>query len=174
MGLLLDIEQSISNAHKRIISDYIEINPGVALSTIAKQINELPEMMTCHTPITVNLLAQLGYSPPIVDAIADDATADEDAIIASDRLSIDILRKQLEFRHFTIQKRIEDIMQQETISGTQLKVIETFLKIDDNVISKLLELMGQESTPILPQAIIITCLRRLGVDEADIKLIELM
>jgi len=161
---------NMTNAHKRIIAELLEQNPRASLEDIAQQLNNMPEMMSCHLEITADILTKLGHParPPIASCEADVA----DASLAHRTLSVELLRKQLERRHAKIQDRIEMLLEEETISQGQLKTVEMLAKIDDGICTKLLDLMNQEATPTLPQAIIITCMRRHGVPDADIQVIE--
>jgi len=173
MGILLtDILSQLTNTHKRIINDLVEQNPSVPLHSIASKLNDMPEMMTCHTEITPDILKQLGYQSGAGEdeSAATEISAQPDE--AHRPLSVEVLRRQLERRHAKIQDRIETLLDDDAISGSQLKTVEMLAKIDDGIYTKLLDIMGQESTPVLPQSIIIACLRRHGVPDEDIQVIE--
>lgn len=175
MGILLtDILSNLTNAHKRIIRDLVEQNPASTLHDLSTKLNNMPEMMTCHTEISVEILQQLGHTEPAAAII--DPDSEKTKVVRTDEvhrtLSVEVLRKQLERRHAKIQARIETLLDEETISSNELKTVDMLAKIDDGICSKLMDLMGQESTPVLPQAIIVACLRRHGVPDEDILTIE--
>jgi len=174
MGMVLsDISNAtqMTNAHKRCISNFVEMNPRLSLAAIAKQLNGLPEMMTCHVSITAAVLKDMGYAEPDISSDAGDDSIQTGGGYIS-QLNIETLRKQLEKRHDKIQARIEMLLDEDSLSSGQLKTVESLAKIDDTICNKLMDLMNQEATPILPQAIIISCMRRHGVPDEDILVIE--
>lgn len=166
-----------SRSHLSILRELIEMNPDAPLASIAEQANGLTALATCPSLITVKILLALGYTEPLL-VIAQRASQETDkgngksnGSAGTGTLTSTTIRLQLEGRHNKIQDRIYTILEGETLTGAQLKVFEALSKIDEKLLTQLLDLMNEESAPLLPMGIIVMCLRQLGVAEEDIDFI---
>lgn len=161
----------ISKAHLRIISETVNINPSASLSDISALLESMPSMLTCAIRITPEVLNKLGYFDP-TPTCDESAESCEAVTVERKRLTSTVIRSQLEVRHEHIQERINALLEREAISANDYKAIQALAQVDDKLVSQILDLMSDESTPLLPQAILIACMTQLGVSEEDIAIIE--
>lgn len=180
---MLDIElNNITTQHKRIIQSIYECNPSATLEQISNLLNEMPEMATCFVDITPDLLKSLGYSHRNGTSHShkngtkskgnDEIVAVTDENEGQKGLTQTQIRAQLERRHTAFERRISEILGEQLITDKQAKALQMLSSIDEKIVSQILDLMQQEAVPLLPQAIIIRCLIKLGVPEPEIDLID--
>jgi hypothetical protein len=183
------IDTEISKVHKQIIADLISANPQSPLTEICEKLDEMIEMANCHIDLTPEVLMALGHHDPgnstleaLLEPLSPIETESAQTPTGSTpigeggapTLSVDILRRQLEGRHANYTNLIDGFLGsgEDSLTDKKLKVVEVLAKLDDKVTQQLLDLMSRESTPLLPLAIIIMCLRKHGVPESEIKIIN--
>lgn len=170
--LNLDLNQ-VTKRHERLIADTYSSNPSARLESIAETLNEMPEMATCFVDITPDLLKRMGYKERKPKKEKGGGNGVTTASAASANLSASLLRSQLEERHRAIEERIFELLKVEVLTTTQTKALQILTSIDEKLITQLVEMMNQEAAPLLPQAIMIRSLRRLGVPEDQLILIDI-
>ncbi len=172
---MLDLNvNTITKRHKELIHDIYHRNPSARLESLSQTLNNMPEMATCFVEITPTLLKELGYKErshprPRTDGNGSDPNA---TTASGSGLSVSRLRAQLEKRHDAIEKRIHALLEQDAITSTETKTLQMLASIDEKLIGQLLEMIHGEAAPLLPQATIIRCLRKLGVSEDQLILID--
>lgn len=179
---LTDIATSdFSKSHLAIISELMSLNPTLSLELISANANELTALATCPVRITPKVLILLGYEErpcprphphPEIDEPTNGDGRTPESTTAVTQLTSRIIRTQLEERHNKIQERVEDLLDEDVISNVSVKVFQMLSQIDEKLVSQLLELMNEETAPLLPMAIIVLCLRQQGVPEDDIAFIQ--
>ena len=175
---MLDLNvNTITKRHKELIRDLYHSNPSARLISLCETLNEMPEMATCFVEITPTLLKELGYKERKqkktgTQTGAGDNGAEAETVGSASALSVSRLRSQLEKRHDAVEKRISVLLEAETNTSNDTKMLQALTSIDEKLISQLLEMMHGEAAPLLPQATIIRCMRKLGVPEDQLILID--
>lgn len=163
----------LSKVHKRVIREIVEQNPTASMEEIAEHLSTMPELATLPVEMNAETLRALGYSDPAPTAPTSPASPTSPTSPNQGQLSPNVLRQQLERRHNQIERRLSELLNDESIaSSSAIKIYEALSKIDEKIISQLLDMMQQEAAPALPMAIIIMCLRRQGVPEEEIKIVQ--
>lgn len=168
----LDLEFSnVTETHKRVIQQIYDNNPTARLEQIAEVLNETPDLATCFVTFNKKLLKSLGFKQrkKKLPSSASDNGHDEQQVGS---LSQSQIRVQLEKRHAAFEERIDAFLAKEALSQNDAKTLNTLVGLDVTLLKQILELMQQESAPLLPQAQIIRCLRKLGISEEEIKLLD--
>ena len=157
----------LSKSHKLLLKQLQEEYPHESLGELADRANSLSALATCPTKITPELLRTLGFiqAKKLMNT-------EVDTLESSTQLTPTAIRRQLEARHNKIQGWIDDFMEKDSITSSDLKVFQAFSQIDDKLVAHLLVLMEDDAAPLLAMAYIVACMRQQGVPEDEIKFVK--